>query len=135
MRRTLFVVPSDEGAMFEAAASRDIAAKERKRVEGWVAPQIRAKSAARWLRELEDRVLEVLADGVERRTQELSAAVPGLATEVTLGTGKWTQRVPVASRLLWMGMANPTVSSTASAYFATFPKRSARGPGKPLSGR
>lgn len=102
MRRTLFVVPSDEGAMFAAAASRDIALRERKRVEGWIAPQIRAKSAARWLRALEARVLEVLADGVERRTQELSAAVPALATQVTIGAGKWLQQVPLASRLLFL---------------------------------
>jgi hypothetical protein len=35
MRRTLFVVATDTVARLEAGASRDIARKERRRVEGW----------------------------------------------------------------------------------------------------
>src|SRR5687767_11814555 len=60
MRRTLFVVAADEAPMFQAAASDDVAKKERARVEGWLAAEVR--SPARWMKKLEARVLEVLAD-------------------------------------------------------------------------
>lgn len=102
MRRTLFVVDAAEGAVFEGAASREVARKERRRVEGWLAAELEAARVRSLLSGLERRVLEALADGAERRTQELTAEIPELGTEITLGSGKWSTRAPLSSRLLFL---------------------------------
>lgn len=115
MRRTLFVVPADEASIFDAAAARDIASKERRRVEAWVAPALgKKRSAARWMADLEARVLERLQDA-EQKTQDLVSAIPELGTEITLGSGKWATRAPIASRLLFlMAMDGRVVRTRAS---------------------
>lgn len=102
MRRTLFVVDATEGAVFEAAASREVARRERRRVEGWLAGEMDAARVRSFLSGLEERVLDALADGAERRTQELTARVPELGTEITLGSGKWSTRTPLSSRFLFL---------------------------------
>jgi hypothetical protein len=102
MRRTLFVVDATEGGVFEAAASRDVARRERRRLEGWLAGGMDAARVQPLLSGLEQKVLEALADGAERRTQELTARVPELGTEITLGSGKWSTRTPMASRFLFL---------------------------------
>jgi hypothetical protein len=102
MRRTLFVVPAGEAPVFEAAASRDVARPERRRLEAWLAAEPGVARVADFITDLERSVLAALADGVERRTQELTAAVPGLATQVTLGSGKWSTRSPISSRILFL---------------------------------
>jgi hypothetical protein len=102
MRRTLFVVPTDDWPMFDAAAARDIAAKERRRVEQWLAAEMPAGRVGDWMAELESQVLDLLADGDARRTQDLTEAIPQLSTQVTLGSGRWAQRAPVSSRLLYV---------------------------------
>lgn len=102
MRRTLFVVPRDEAAAFIAGAGLDVTRAERKRLEGWVAAELPARRVKRWLVELEAGVLAALADGAELQTQDLALRVPELAREVTLGAGKWTQRVAIGSRLLFL---------------------------------
>lgn len=100
MRRTLFVVPTEDAPIFDAAAARDVAVRERRRLEGWLAAELPAGQVARWLADVEARVLAALADGAARRTQELAALVPELAQPVTLGSGRWTQRAPVGTRIL-----------------------------------
>ena len=101
MRRTLFVVPTEEAPIFDAAAGHDVAVKERKRVEGWLAAALPdGTDLRRWLDAVEERVEAVLDDGVERRTADLSAAVPELTTALTMGSGKWQTEAPLASRLM-----------------------------------
>jgi len=78
MRRTLFIVPSEEWPVFHGAASRDVARQERRRVEGWVGAEVGAGEASRLIRALEERVQEVLAEGREVRTQDLLRGVPEL---------------------------------------------------------
>ena len=102
MRRTLFVVPTEGAAAFEAGASRDVARRERSRLEGWLAAEMDAARVPSFLAALEARVLEVLGDGSERGTGELTAAVPRLGTQLTLGSGRWTTRAPLSSRLLFL---------------------------------
>jgi hypothetical protein len=102
MRRTLFVVLAAEAPAFEAGASRDVALRERRRLEGWLAAEPGMARVADFIADLKRSVLAALADGAERRTQELAAAVPGLATQVTLGSGKWSTRSPISSRLLFL---------------------------------
>jgi hypothetical protein len=102
MRRTLFVVPTDEVDVFDHAVARDVAAVERRRLVGWLAAEVGAAEAAGWLRTVERRVLATIASGAELRTEDLTAAIPELATTITLGSGRWTTRSPVSSRLLFV---------------------------------
>ncbi|WP_083441494.1 winged helix DNA-binding domain-containing protein [Nitriliruptor alkaliphilus] len=102
VRRTLFVATVADAVVLEAAAGRDVAARERRRLEGWLAAELGADAVPGWLEEAATQVLAVLADGVPRATTGLTAAVPALATEVTLGSGRWVQRAPVSSRLLFV---------------------------------
>lgn len=99
IRRTLFVVPTRDAPAFEAGAARDVARRERDRLEGWVAAERGMGDAGAWLAGLGAAVVEALGDG-EMSTRELGEAVPDLATEVTVGSGKWSQRVSVGSRIL-----------------------------------
>jgi hypothetical protein len=97
MRRTLFIVPRDDAALFAGAVGNNNAAGERRRLEQGLAQDL--DDVAAQLAELEGAVMAVLADGGQYRTSELAAAVPGLSTEVTVGSGKWAGRVPLSSRL------------------------------------
>jgi hypothetical protein len=99
MRRTLFVVATDEAPAVMAAATRDVARKERAKLEGWLTSDRDPAQVSRWLAALETDVLDTVADG-QWRTQDLSAVIPDLATQVTLGAGKWATRAPLSSRLL-----------------------------------
>lgn len=101
MRRTLFVVPADEAAIFEAGAARGIARKERRRLVKWLEAGMAADEVAPWLDRMTSRVLDALADG-ERSTSELTVLVPELAREITLGSGRWTTTARVSSRLLFL---------------------------------
>ena len=100
MRRTLFVLHRDDAPAALAAATADIAEKERRRAREWLAPEV--GDAAGWMDAQAEAVRELLADGVERSTRDLTAALPALGTEVTLGSGKWRQRAPIGSRLLYL---------------------------------
>lgn len=102
MRRTLFVVAAREQPMFDLAVGRDNARKERTRVEHWLAAEIGAAAVPAWLADVEARIADVLADGTQRRIQDLTAMIPDLAAEVTLGSGRWTTRAPIGTRLLYV---------------------------------
>lgn len=106
IRRTLFVVPADDVAVFEAGAAREVARKERRRLEGWLAAEMEPDDVQPWLEEVTARVLDALErdepEGTELGTRELTRAVPELKRQVTLGSGKWTTKVTVASRLLFL---------------------------------
>lgn len=100
MRRTLFVVPTDAAGIFHAAVAREVATRERRKLERWVAAEVGTAGARRWLDEVETAVAAALADGREASSKELGGAVPHLRTEITVGSGRWATRAPLASRLL-----------------------------------
>jgi hypothetical protein len=58
------------------------------------------RDPANWLAELEADVLAYLAKVDDASTAELGDAVPGLQTLVDNGSGKWTRRAPISSRVL-----------------------------------
>lgn len=101
VRRTLFLVPAADVPAFEAGAAREIARRERRRLAGWLSAEMDPAGVDRWLADAGARVLEALG-GDMLGTRELSARVPELKKEVTLGAGKWTSRAPVSSRLLFL---------------------------------
>lgn len=101
MRRTLFVVSARRAALIMSAASVEVAAKERKRLHKWLAAEMPAAQVEPWCQARRQEVLEALGQG-ESSTGELSQAIPALRQEITLGSGKWTQRAPVSSRVLFL---------------------------------
>jgi hypothetical protein len=102
MRRTLFVVPTDGAGTLHAAAASDIARKERRRLEEWLAAEMDPATVPSWLAAVEARTLEALGDGREWRTQDLTVAVEELGTQLTVGSGRWTVRAPLSSRVLFL---------------------------------
>lgn len=102
MRRTLFVVDTRDGPVFQAAAGRAVAGRERIRLEKWLAADMETVDVGEWLRWVGDKVDAVLADGAPRRTADLAEAIPELRRDVAVGSGKWAGRVPLSSRLLFV---------------------------------
>lgn len=129
MRRTLFVFPVAAAAVFDGAVAQRIARRERSRVERWLKAEMESDRVSDWLTNVEARVLDALENNDARRTQALTEAVPELATEITLGSGKWATRSRLSSRLLFlMAMegrvvrARPAGSWRSSQYrWAAFP--------------
>jgi hypothetical protein len=102
MRRTLFVVATDDAATVDTACAQDVARAERRKLEQWVGDALDHDDPRAWLHGVEERTLAALADGEPRRTQDLAAAVEGLSLPLTVGSGKWTTDVPLSSRLLFL---------------------------------
>lgn len=100
MRKTLFVVPHEDVPAFEAGAARRVAAKERKRLLGWLVAEMTSELADRWLTEVGRQTIELLQTGGEWSTQEVMAEIPQLELRIHLGSGRWATTVPVGSRLL-----------------------------------
>lgn len=97
MRRTLFVVPTARAPVFEAGAARRVARAERRKLLGWLDGRDPA-----WLDGRAERVLAVLSEGKELRTQEIVAAVPELDVTFRIGSGKWVAETPLGSKLLFL---------------------------------
>jgi hypothetical protein len=102
MRRTLFVVAADEAPVLRAACGRDVAAAERRKLEGWVAAALDGADPRPWLAGVERETVAALADGTPRATRELAGLVPDLALPLRLGSGRWVTEQALSSRLLFL---------------------------------
>ena len=101
MRRTLFVVPRELVPIVHGACGAAMARRERRRIGGLLGRSGVAKDPARWLREAERRVMDVLAERGEAVGAELTKADPRLARRFLLAPGsRWEAEVSVASRAL-----------------------------------
>jgi hypothetical protein len=101
MRRTLWVVPLDLTAVVDAACTRSVAARERARLEQFVAQSGLADDPAGWIDRVAAAALDALSDRGEAFTSDLTRADPLLATRIRLGAGtRWEAEVSVASRVL-----------------------------------
>lgn len=87
MRRTLFVVPTDEAPILQAAASIGVARVERRRNEQ-LAELLDVPDVAAWLRDAETAALEALDELGEATATELARVVPALARKVRVNVGK-----------------------------------------------
>jgi hypothetical protein len=74
MRRTMFVIPTEEVPLFHAAAALAIARTERRRNEA-LAAMLGVRHPAAWLRKAEAAALTVLEQRGEATAQELAADV------------------------------------------------------------
>ncbi len=100
MRRTLWVVPRDLVAVVDAACTRVIAARERKRLERSVEAAGVEADPAGWIAERLDVALTALESRGEAFTADLTRADPRLAEKVRLGSGRWQIEASAGSRLL-----------------------------------
>ena len=101
MRRTLWVVPRELAAVVHAACTRTIAARERKRLVGFVVQSGVAEDAEAWLDDAAAAALGAVGARGEAFTSDVSADEPVLATKLRLGAGsRWEAQVSTASRVL-----------------------------------
>jgi hypothetical protein len=112
MRRTVFVTTLDVAALIQAACGRAVAARERRKVVGWLAESgVVADPGGpggpadpdRWLAEVEQVALQALVDRGEATAAELAAGDPRLKTEIVLSRGKsYEGRQNISSRVLFL---------------------------------
>jgi hypothetical protein len=100
MRRTLFVVPRELVAVVEAAATRAIAARERRRLEQMILVSELSKQPAAWLRRAMTTALREVEERGEAFTSDLTKAVPVLAKRLRFGAGRWAVTQSAGSRIL-----------------------------------
>jgi hypothetical protein len=101
MRRTLWVVPRELLPVVHAAATVDVAARQRRRLEQWVATAGVSKRPAAWIARAEKEALSALEELGEASTTEVAAHVPLLATRLRLGAGtRFESTMSAASRIL-----------------------------------
>jgi hypothetical protein len=100
MRRTLFVVPRDLVPVVDAAASRAVAAQERRRLEQLLAEN-GVDDADAWIDAASRAALEALRARGSASTTELAGDHPLLGQRLRLGAGtRWEAEVGAASRIL-----------------------------------
>lgn len=103
MRRTLFVVPRDAVGQIQSACTRAIAARERRRLIGWIETQGLAPDGAAWLSPVRAATLRALRARGEAAATELTADVPELGTKLRFGEGKrWAAEVGMSTRVLFL---------------------------------
>lgn len=111
MRRTMFLVPAHDAGTFHAAVGRDVATRERARLLGWLESEMSGTQARLLLARVEQELFDVMGTD-EWRTRHLAAAVPGLDRRITVGSGRWSSRASLASRLLLVLAAELSVVRT-----------------------
>ncbi|MEV6840204.1 winged helix DNA-binding domain-containing protein, partial [Streptomyces sp. NPDC051133] len=104
MRRTVFVTPLALAPVLQAACSRAVAARERRKLLGMLAESGIGgdeAGAERWLKGAEEAAERALEARGEATASELAGDDPRLAAQVVLSRGKsYEGRQNVASRLL-----------------------------------
>lgn len=101
MRRTVFVVPLELAPVVQAACTRTIAARERRKTEQFLVEGAITDDPGRWLAQVEEATLAALHSRGSALSTELSADVPALAARIVVARGKaYEGSQSVASRLL-----------------------------------
>ena len=101
MRRTLWVVTDDLAPVVDAACTRAVAARERARLEQFVAQTGVADDPGGWIDRVAAAALEALRYRGEAFTSDLTRGDPLLATKIRLGAGtRWETEVSAGSRIL-----------------------------------
>ncbi|MTV23826.1 winged helix DNA-binding domain-containing protein [Nitriliruptoraceae bacterium ZYF776] len=103
IRRTIFVATRADATVLHAAATRDVAVRERRQAHRWLAAVLpEGTDVPAWEAEVRAEVLALLRDEGPTRTTDLHARIPAMATPIVSGSGRWTQEAPVGSRLLFL---------------------------------
>jgi hypothetical protein len=100
MRRTMFVLPVDDASMVHAAASVEVARRERRRTEQLVA-SLGVSNVSRWIRDAEAGALASLEARGEATAREVAEDVPALRERTLVNVGKKYQaHLGMAGRIL-----------------------------------
>ena len=103
MRRTVFLATLDNAALIQAACSRAVAARERRKMLGRLAESGVSGDVDAWLADVEQAALAALAARGEATAAELAGDDPRLRTQIVLSRGKaYEGRQNVASRVLFL---------------------------------
>lgn len=101
MRRTVFVVPSGLAPIVQAACTRDIAARERRRLIGVLGDNA-VDNPETWLSRVEAATLAALEARGEALAVELSDDVPDLRRTVTVTSGRQVVELRLSTRVLFV---------------------------------
>lgn len=103
MRRTMFVVPMDLVPIINAACTRAIAARERRRLVLWLEQAGITRDGARWLKSVERSALEALVARGEATASELADDEPRMRKQLRFPWGKeYEGVVGVGTKLLFL---------------------------------
>jgi Winged helix DNA-binding domain len=100
MRRTLWGVPRELVPVVFAAATRAVAATQRKRLEGFVRDSGVSTRPGAWITRAGNAAVAAVAARGEAMTAEISKDVPLLAKKLRFGTGKWVAEQSAGARVL-----------------------------------
>ena len=100
MRRTLWVVPRELVPIVFAAATRAVAATQRKRLEGFVRDSGVSTRPGAWITRAGNAAVAAVAARGEAMTTEVVADVPVLAKKLRFGAGRWEVEQSAGARVL-----------------------------------
>lgn len=101
MRRTVFVVPAEIVGVVQAACTADIAARERRKLVGYLEGS-GIDGAPAWLREVEQATLAALRERGDALAADLSEDVPELQRQIVVGSGRWSGTTRLSTRVLFL---------------------------------
>lgn len=111
MRRTMFVVPTDEVPLIQAACTRAIAGRERKRAVQMLEAAGVTADAAAWLPPIEEATLLALERRGEALAGEVTKDVPELGRQISFGEGtRWAGTLGVSTRVLFLLAADGRIA-------------------------
>ena len=103
MRRTVFVTTLEIAALIQAACGHAVAARERRKVLGYLTDSGVGPDPDAWLAEVEEAALQALGARGEATAAELSGDDSRLKTEIVLSRGKsYEGRQNIGSRVLFL---------------------------------
>ena len=100
MRRTLWAVPRDLLPVVFAAATRGVAATQRKRLEGFVRDSGVSARPGAWVTRAGNAAVAAVAARGEAMTAEITRDVPLLAQKLRFGSGRWQVEQSAGARVL-----------------------------------
>ena len=100
MRRTLWAVPRELLPVVFAAATKAVAATQRKRLEGFVRESGVTTRPGGWITRAGNAAVAAVAARGEAMTADVTQDVPLLAKKLRFGSGRWAVEQSAAARLL-----------------------------------
>ena len=100
MRRTLWAVPRELVPVVFAAATRAVAATQRKRLEGFIRDSGVSTRPGAWITRAGNAAVAAVAARGEAMTTDVTKDVPLLARKLRFGSGKWVVEQSAGTRVL-----------------------------------
>jgi hypothetical protein len=100
MRRTMFAVPAELVPVVGASCTEAVVARERRRLVQLLEQSGITDAGHGWLAAVEEATVRALVERGQATGAELSAAVPGLREQISIGEGRWGGPVGISTRVL-----------------------------------